>query len=86
MAADARDAARSSTLTVTCIETICDRFEQVRLLDEDVTLLGFALDRHAVIAECRKVHVTLDSIKFPSLTPIERLWLRACKRYSAATG
>ena len=57
------------------------------MLDEDVTLVGFDLNRHAVIAVCRKgnrnVRATLDSIEFPRLTPTERLWLQAWKKYSA---
>ena len=75
---------------LTCIETMFVRFKQIKLLDKDVTLVGFDLNRHAVIAVCRtgnrKVRVTLDSIKFPSLTPAERLWLQAWKKYSADTG
>ena len=73
-----------------CMETMFSRFKQVKLLDEDVTLVGFDLDRHAVIAVCRggkrEVRATLDSIEFPSLTPVEHLWLRAWKKYSANTG
>jgi hypothetical protein len=75
---------------LTCIETMFGRFKQVELLGEDVTLVGFDLNRHAVIAACRKgnrkVRATLDSVNFPSLTPAERLWLQAWKKYSANTG
>jgi hypothetical protein len=75
---------------LTCIETMFGRFKQVELLGEDVTLVGFDLNRHAVIAVCRKgnrkVRATLDSVNFPSLTPAERLWLQAWKTYSAKTG
>ena len=75
---------------LTCIETMFGRFKQVKLLDEDVTLVGFDLNRHAVIAKCRngnrKVRVTLDSVEFPDLTPPERLWLQAWNKYSAETG
>lgn len=75
---------------LTCIETMFGRFKQVQLLGEDVTLVGFDLNRHAVIAVCRKgnrkVRATLDSVTFPSLTPVERLWLQAWKKYSANTG
>ena len=72
---------------LTCIETMFGRFKRVKLLDQDVTLVGFDLNRYAVIAVCRKenrkVRATLDSIEFPSLTPVERLWLQAWKKYSA---
>jgi hypothetical protein len=72
---------------LTCIETMFGRFKQVILLDEDVTLAGFDLNRHSVIAVCRKgsrkVHATLDSIEFHELTSAERLWLQAWKKYSA---
>jgi hypothetical protein len=75
---------------LTCIETMFGRCKQVELLGEDVTLIGFDLNRHAVIAVCRKgnrkVRATLDSIEFPSLTPAEQLWLQAWKKYSANTG
>jgi hypothetical protein len=70
-----------------CIETMFGRFKQVRLMDNEVTLSGFDLNNHAVIAVCkqgkRKARVTLDSIEFTDLTPIEQLWLRAWKRFSA---
>jgi len=75
---------------LTCIETMFGRFKPVKLLDEDVTLVGFDLHRHAVIAVCRtgnrRVRTTLDSIEFPSLLPVERLWLQAWKKYSTETG
>lgn len=75
---------------LTCIEEMFGRFKQVKLLEEDVALVGFDLNRHAVIAVCRKgkrkVRATLDSIEFPDLTPVERLWLQAWKKYSAQVG
>ena len=74
---------------LTCIETMFGRFKQVRLIDSQVTLTGFDLSNHAVIAVCeqgrRKARVTLDSIEFPDLTPVEQLWLKAWKRFSAET-
>ncbi len=74
---------------LTCIETMFGRFKQVKLLDEDVALVGFDLDHYAVIAVCRKtrrkMRATLDSIEFPDLRPVERLWLQAWKKYSAGT-
>jgi len=75
---------------LTCIEELFGRFKQVKLLDQDVALIGFDLDRHAVVAVCRKgkrkVRATLDSIEFPQPTPVERLWLQAWKKYSADAG
>jgi len=75
---------------LTCIEELFGRFKQVKLLGEDVTLVGFDLNRHALIAVCRKgkrkVRATLDSIEFSDLTPTERLWLQAWKKYSAEAG
>jgi len=69
-----------------CIETMFGRFKQVRLMDNEVTLSGFDLNNHAVIAVCkqgkRKARLTLDSIEFPDLTLVEQLWLRAWKRFS----
>ena len=74
---------------LTCIETMFGGFTQVTLLGENVTLVGFDLNRHTVIAVCRKgernVRVTLDSVEFPSLTPAQRLWLHAWKKYSPNT-
>jgi hypothetical protein len=87
---DAYGEGEEAVAWLTCIETMFERFKQVRLLDANVSLLGFDLERHAVIAVCRKgtrkVRATLDSIEFPGLTPIERLWLRAWDKYSATIG
>ena len=75
---------------LTCIEALFGRFKRVKLLDEDVALVGFDLNHHVVIAVCRKnkqkVRVTLDSIEFPDLTPVERLWLNAWQKYAADAG
>lgn len=75
---------------LTCIEELFRRFKQVRLLGEDVALAGFDRNHDAIIAVCRKgkqkVRVTLDSIEFPDLTPVEQLWLKAWKKYSASAG
>ena len=75
---------------LTCIEEMFGRFKEVKLLDEAVALAGFDLNGQAVIAVCRKgkrkVRVTLDSIEFPELTPVERLWLKAWKKFSAEAG
>ena len=75
---------------LTCIEEMFGRFKQVKLLGEDALLVGFELNRHTVIAVCnqgqRKVRTTLDSIELPNLTPVERRWLQAWKRFSAHAG
>lgn len=84
---DAYEDDEQAVAWLTCIEEMFGRFKQVKLLDEDVALVGFDLNRYAVIAVCRKgkrnVRATLDSIEFPALTSVERLWLRAWKKYSA---
>ena len=75
---------------LTCIEEMFGRFKQVRLVANEVALLGFDLRNHDVVAVCkqgtRKARVILDSIEFPELTTVEQLWLRAWKRFSAANG
>jgi|SRR4051812_15221451 hypothetical protein len=83
---DAYGADEQAVAWLTCIETMFGRFKQVKLMDNEVTLTGFDLSNHSVIAVCkygsRRARVTLDSIEFPELTPIERLWLRAWKGFS----
>ena len=75
---------------LTCIEEMFGRIKQVRLMDNEVALVGFDLRNHNVVAVCqqgkRKARVTLDSIDFPKLTTVEQLWLRAWKRFSATNG
>src|SRR6516225_7773003 len=39
---------------LTCIEALFGRFKRVKLLDEEVALVGFDLNHHVVIAVCRK--------------------------------
>jgi hypothetical protein len=72
---------------LTCIETMFARFKQVQLMGSDVTLVGFDLNDHTVVAVCRqgkhKARVTLDSVEFPDLTPVEQRWLQAWKRSSS---
>ena len=66
---------------LTCIETMFGRHKQVRLMGNDVALVGFDLRNHDVVAVCRqgtrRARVTLDSIEFLELTPVEQLWLKA---------
>lgn len=75
---------------LTCIEEMFRRFKQVKLLGDEVRLVGFDLRNHAVVAVCkkgdRKVRVTLDSVEFPGLTPTEARWLKAWQRFSAESG
>ena len=75
---------------LTCIDEMFGRHKQVRLMGNDVTLVGFDLRNNDVVAVCkqgkRRARVTLDSIEFPEPTPVEQLWLRAWKRFSAETG
>ena len=72
---------------LTCIEAMFGRYKQVRLMGHDVALVGFDLRHHGVIAVCqqgkRRARVTLDSIEFPELTPVEQLWLKAWQRFLA---
>lgn len=75
---------------LTCIEEMFGRFSQVKLLDETVALAGFDLNGYTVIAVChkgkRKARVTLDSIEFLELKPVEQLWLKAWKKFSTGAG
>jgi hypothetical protein len=75
---------------MTCFETMFGRFKQVKVLGSDVALVGFDLRDHTVVAVCRqdkrKARVTLDSVEFPGLTPVEQRWLNAWKKFSAGTG
>lgn len=70
-----------------CIEAVLGQHKQVRLLGINVNLIGFDLRNYDVIAVCeqgkRKARVTLDSIEFPDLAPVERLWLQAWQNFSA---
>lgn len=72
---------------LTCIDEMFSRFKQVKLMGNDVALVGFELSSHAVVAVCRqgkrKARVTLDSVAFPKLTAIEARWLQAWKLFSA---
>jgi hypothetical protein len=73
-----------------CIETMFERFKRVRLLGADVILVRFGLRNHDVVAICqqgsRQARVTLDSLELPDPSPVEQLWLRAWKQFSATSG
>jgi hypothetical protein len=87
---DAYDENEQAVAWLTCIETMFSRFKQVKVMGNEVALVGFDLSNHAVVAVCRqgklKARITLDSLEFPELTPIEARWLQAWKRFSAGTG
>lgn len=72
---------------LTCIDQMFSRFKHVKLMGNDVALVGFDLSNHVLVAVCRqgkrKARVTLDSVEFPQLTAIEARWLQAWKRFSA---
>ncbi len=70
---------------LSCIEEMFGRFAQVSVMGRDVVLIGFDLRHGDVVAVCRdgkhKARLTLDSVDFPGLTPIEKRWLQAWKQY-----
>lgn len=59
-------------------------------MGQDVALVGFDLHNHSVVAVCRrdsqKARVTLESVEFQGLNPIEARWLQAWRTYSRNTG
>jgi hypothetical protein len=83
---DAYGPEEQATSWLTCIEAMFGRFKEVKLLGHPVTLVGFDLDGETVIALCRqgkqKARVTMDSIEFPGLTPIEARWLKAWQHFA----
>ena len=87
---DAYDEAEQAVAWLTCIETMFGRFKRVRLLGAEVTLVRFDLRNNEVVAVCqqgnRQARVTLDSLELPNPSPVEQLWLRAWKRFSATSG
>jgi hypothetical protein len=72
---------------LTCIEVMFSRFEHVKVMGNDVQLVGFDLGNEELVAVCRegkrKARVSLESVEFPQLTPVEARWLQAWKRFSA---
>ena len=67
------------------------RFDRVKVMGQEVALVGFDLaNGMAVVAVCRQgkrtARVALESVEFPSLTPIETRWLEAWKRFSQKFG
>ena len=86
---DAYGPDKQAVACITCIETMFSRFKQVNLMGNDVQLVDFDLYHETIVAVCRqgkrKACVSLDSIEFPELTPVERRWLKAWKRFSRGT-
>jgi hypothetical protein len=74
---------------LTCIEVMFSRFKQVKVMGDEVQLVGFDLNNETIVAVCRqgkrKARVSLDSVEFPELTPVETRWLKAWKRFSPGT-
>lgn len=86
---DAYGEDESATAWLACLEEMFGQFGQVNVLGQDVALEGFDLaNRKTVVAICRqgkrRARVTLDSIEFPSLTPVQALWLKAWKQFSSS--
>lgn len=76
---------------LTCIETMFERFDRVKLMGEEVALQGFDLENDlVVVAICqkgkRRARVALESIEFPDVTEIETRWLKAWKQFSRGVG
>ena len=70
-----------------CIDEMFGRFDRIRLLGEEVARQGFDLENElAVVAICKKgkqlARVSLDSVEFPEITPVEARWLTAWKQFS----
>jgi hypothetical protein len=72
---------------LTCIETMFGSFDRVVVLGDEVDLMGFELASDAaIVAVCRrgrrKARVTLESVQFPSLSPVEARWLEAWNQFA----
>ena len=84
---DAYDDAEQATAWLTSVQEILGRFDRVNVLGQEVVLEGFELaNGMAIVAICRqgerKARVTIDTVAFPDLKPIEALWLKAWKQFS----
>jgi hypothetical protein len=72
---------------LTCMEEMFSRFEQVELMGRPVMLEGFDLAHgRAIVAICKEgkksARVSIESVKFAGMTPIESRWLKAWKKFS----
>ena len=85
--ADAYGEFEQAAAWLACIDEMFGRFDRIRLLGEEVALQGFDLENElAVVAICKKgkrlARVSLDSVEFPEITPVEARWLTAWKQFS----
>lgn len=85
--ADAYGEYEQAAAWLACIDEMFGRFDRIRLLGEEVALQGFDLENElAVVAICKKgkqlARVSLDSVEFPEITPVEARWLTAWKQFS----
>lgn len=82
---DANGEEEQAEAWLTCIEVMFGRYKKVQLMGGDVALIGFDVRGHHVLAVCqlgkRRARMTLDSIEFPELTPVEQLWLKAWRSW-----
>ena len=71
---------------LTCIEEMFSKFEQVKVMGNEVMLEGFDLKALQVVAKCRNgrkvAFVSLESVEFPKLSKSEKLWLDALKNWN----
>ena len=72
-----------------CLETLFGKGTPVHVLGEAATLDGFDLvNELSVVAICRRHKTTAkvapESHTFPTLTRVQRLWLKAWKQWSHA--
>lgn len=72
---------------LTCIEEMFARFDRVKLMGEEVSLRGFDLENElTVVVVCKKgrrlARVSVNSVEFPGITPMEARWLKAWKQFS----
>ncbi len=62
-----------------CLEEVFVNIERVKLFEEEIDFKGFDFSGRSIAGVCRKgkkkVKVGLDSIKFPNLTKVQKLWL-----------
>ena len=69
-----------------CIEEMFCKFEHVAVLGNEVILEGFDLRGRQVVAKCRNgrksAFVSLESVEFPKLSKIEKLWFNGAKDWN----
>ncbi len=67
---------------MTCLDEILGDVKSVKILDKEVELKGFDIEReNAVVIICKSgkktVRVSLASVEWPKLTKLQKLWLQA---------